>query len=211
VRSLELSPNTASTLRFYAAFLIVSRQFAKALETARRGQILDPTSMHINLLVASALYYGGQYERAAGLFRAMSEVEPRFPWARFMLAWTLIQLHRDEEALEALRQPSSRLLQETLWGHALMGHLEAKLGRPDAALRHLKAMEAETPHQAPSTATAILHLGLEDTAHTMEALEQGYAERHPFICYLHVDPFWNPIRDEPRFRNLMQRIGFPSG
>ncbi len=208
-RSLELSPNGTTALRYYAVYLIVAGRPESALLVARRAQALDPTSPPINLVVASALYYGREYERAAGLFRAMAEVGPRSTWFQFMFAWCLIQLHREQEALEFLRKFTARDGDRNPWKLALTGYLESKLGEREAALRRLNAISSSVaPPEPPPTARAILYLGLGDLERAMDALDQAYADRHPFICYLHVDPFWDPLRAEPRFRNLVQRIGF---
>jgi DNA-binding winged helix-turn-helix (wHTH) protein/tetratricopeptide (TPR) repeat protein len=209
LKSLELSPNAITALRYYSAYLIVIEDPHKALAIARRGQVLDPTSMPINLAVASALYYMKEYERAMGLLRAMAEVEPRFTWAQFMVGLSLIQLHREEEAVRHLRVINDRFGDGEPWTLSLLGYLEARHGNREKALRCFDVMASlESPPPPPAITNAILHLGLGDWERALDALEQAYADRHPFVCYLHVEPFWEPLGDEPRFRNLIQRIGF---
>ncbi len=209
LKSLELSPNATGALRYYSAHLIVTGDPQEALRIARRGQILDPTSMPINLAVASALYYLHEYERAAGLFRAMAELEPQFIWARFMVGQCLFRLRRVDEALRYVQETDDFFGSKEPWTLALLGYLQGRHGKREDALRCLDTVAStESPSPPPAIVSAILYQGLGDLERTLDALEQAYADRHPFVCYLHVDPFWDPLRDEPRFRSLIQRIGF---
>ncbi len=60
-------------------------------------------------------------------------------------------------------------------------------------------------------AQALVHVGLGETDSAFEALEKGFRDRDPQILYLGLDPTWEPLRSDPRYADLIDRIGLPRG
>jgi tetratricopeptide (TPR) repeat protein len=91
----------------------------------------------------------------------------------------------------------------------LLGHAYALAGRQADARKILAALERPTPRQsAPSFQIAQVYIGLGDHDRAMEWLEKAYAERSPWLSWLKVEPTVDPLRSDPRFKDLLRRIGF---
>jgi serine/threonine-protein kinase len=167
-----------------------------------------------NLAYGQALYFARRFDDAMLQFRACVELEPNDPWAHTYLA----KLHErkgqfDLAALEHQKDMrySGRELEEIAaysqaytaggWEVALkwtIDNLEAKAGREHG------------PAPSLSLAAAYAKLGEQDKA--FEWLEKAYERRNSSLPYLAVNPDFDPLRDDPRFDDLLRRIGLePSG
>ena len=92
-----------------------------------------------------------------------------------------------------------------------MGYALAKAGRQDEAREELnKIMAAARDRWVSPYSVALLYNGLNDREQSLAWLEKGVAERDPRMVFLLVEPKWNNLRADPRFRGLMQRVGFTS-
>jgi tetratricopeptide (TPR) repeat protein len=153
--------------------------------------------------------YGKRYDEALASFKQALEIDPRFLLAHRVSGLTLIRLGRVDEGLAALQRAraidpaSARALADS--GYAL-----AKAGRVPEA-RTLLAELREIARQRPVSPYdfAVVHAGLGETTLALEQLEKGYAEGATGVRWLKVEPIFDPLRSEPRFQELMRKIGLP--
>ena len=83
-------------------------------------------------------------------------------------------------------------------------------GAPEAARDLLRDMQAQASSTYVSpVARALVHVGLGESDAAFEALEQGYRDRDFQLFYLSLDPHWEPLRGDPRYADMMDRIGLP--
>jgi serine/threonine-protein kinase len=94
---------------------------------------------------------------------------------------------------------------------APIAYAHARLGRVAEARKILGEIEevAQTHYVAPPQ-LALIYLGLGDIEKTLALLDRGFDEKSFWMIYLKADPVYDPLRNYPRFKNLMNRLGFPS-
>jgi predicted Zn-dependent protease len=118
------------------------------------------------------------------------------------------QLSRPSDAIREFEQLSARAPMSL---HvAALGHAYAVDGHRQKAQQVLKRLQArsDTEYVSPFD-FATMYAGLGDRSRTLEWLEKAYQRRVPYMLYLAVDPHFDHFRGEPRFRDLVQRIGLP--
>ena len=93
---------------------------------------------------------------------------------------------------------------------ALLGYAHARLGERNQALRMLEQLEAASKERyTPAFCFAVVYAGLGEKDQAFTWLEKAYEERTSRLGYLKVEPLWDPLRSDPRFADLVRRIGLP--
>jgi predicted nucleic acid-binding protein len=93
---------------------------------------------------------------------------------------------------------------------ALLGYAHARLGERSEALRLLEQLEAASKERyTPAVSFAAVYAGLGEKDQAFAWLEKAYGERTSRLGYLKVEPLWDPLRSDPRFADLVRRIGLP--
>ena len=114
------------------------------------------------------------------------------------------------EALASLEEASR--LSESLNVHASLAHAQARFGQEARARDFLATLkERSRKSYVPSYYFALVYTGLGDAEDAFEWLERAYQERSTVLAYLRIDPRLAPLRSDPRYLELVRRIGFPSG
>jgi tetratricopeptide (TPR) repeat protein len=141
------------------------------------------------------------------IYRKLLEITPSFTYGYFLLALALTQERKYEEALAALQKVQN-------WGGArsgvlgLSGHIHAALGRDDEAREMLAALHGSASEGQPSGfPRAVIHVALGEAGPALDLLEQAHDQRDKQVRLLRVEPLLDPIRTEPRFHTLLERLG----
>lgn len=210
-RAIELNPNYAVAHQWYAYLLTALER--PASEPEREIAIamkLDPLSVPITIDHAYILHYYQRNEEALRAVQLALEMDPKYPPAYFWLGRIYTSEHRYEEADSALKNIGP--LRTWTPAMAVLGYLYAKTGRPDQAKTVLAEFEAlrNAGRYASAYAIAVIYAGLGDRERALSTLEAAYRERSHWLVWLNRDPRWDEIRDEPRFRDLVRRVGLPS-
>jgi TolB-like protein/DNA-binding winged helix-turn-helix (wHTH) protein/Tfp pilus assembly protein PilF len=206
-RSIELNPNYATAHLWYWAYLERMGRFDEAQREMKRTLELDPISLANNSYVGRSLYYAGQYDQAIAQYQKTLEMDPTFPLAQTLLGLAYVQQSRFKEAI-ALSEKTSTFPGGSPDAVACLGYAYAMSGnRPGATkiLKHL-AEQSKLRHVSPLS-SAIVYLGLGDKDNAFDWLEKAYALRSPDITTLKVDPIFKSVRSDPRFTDLLRRIG----
>ena len=206
-RAIELNPNYATAHNRYAQLLVSQERFDEATAAIRRAQELDPLSAMVNTAVAGPYFYARQYERAIAQYRNALELDPDFIPALFTMANALSQQGAFAEALAVSRRAVELSGRHPLIVAGLAGIL-ASAGRRDEALRELDAMLAGGGPVLPYS-LATVHARLGDAERALACLEQAYEERSTHLNDLNIDPEFDSLRPDPRFRDLVRRVGLP--
>jgi serine/threonine-protein kinase len=205
-RALELDPNLAHTHKLYAEHLSYVGRHEEAVAEARVARRLDPLSIVANGLLGTVLYRARRFEEAIAQLRQTIELDPNHPLAYLPLGLACSLAGRHAEALSALEK--GRVLSgDHAELVALVAYVSARAGRPESAeaLRRDLARRAQRQYVSPFVmAVADTGLGRGDAA--LGWLEKGYAERIWLMCLLKTEPIFDPLRDEPRFRELLVRM-----
>ena len=209
-RAIELNPSYATAHQWYA-YLLTAMERPQA-DTEREIVIakkLDPLSVPINTDQAYMLYYYGKADKALKAVRAALEMNPKFPLAYFWLGRIYTSQGRYPEAETALQ----KIGQLRTWTPAMaaLGFLYAKEGKRREAEGVLGEFAdlGRTGRYPSSYAVGIVHAGLGERERAFQALDAAYKERSHWLVWLKRDPRWNEIRSDPRFQDLVHRVGLP--
>jgi TolB-like protein/DNA-binding winged helix-turn-helix (wHTH) protein len=202
-RAIELNPNYPTAHQWYAESLALQGRFDEAFVEIERARQLDPLSLIIGSDYAVILYFSRQYDRAIEQFRSVLDREPNFPRAH-MVAYAYAQKGMYSEALHDI-EGWSRTGNDPQW--ALLAYVYGRAGqqvKARQALRNLQQLSQGEKSHAYSIAVA--YLGMGDNEKALTWLQESYAERTITIG-LRVDPTFDPLRSDPRFQELLHRMG----
>ena len=204
-RAIELDPNYATGHHWYAEHLAFQGRFAEAFAEMQRALQLDPLSLIMKTDRAVFLYYARQYDRSIEQFREVLEMDPDFVRAH-MIVFPILQSGRSDEALAELEDwKKSRY---GFWGSLLEAQVFGSTNRTAQAKRALEDLEqAAQRERVDPLVLAEGYLALKDYDRTVEYLNQAVAKHSPGLPSLKVDPIYDPLRSDPRFQAILQRIG----
>jgi serine/threonine protein kinase/tetratricopeptide (TPR) repeat protein len=209
--AIDLNPNYAIAHQWYAYLLTALER--RASEPEREIAIakkLDPLSVPINIDHAYILHYYQRNDEALRAVERALEMNRKYPPGYFWLGRIYTSEHRYNEAELALKNIGS--LRTWTPAMAVLGYLYARTGRAADARAVLAEFDAlgRAGRYASGYAIAVIHAGLGDSERALSALEAAYRERSHWLVWLKRDPRWDQIRELPRFRELVRRVGLPS-
>jgi TolB-like protein/Flp pilus assembly protein TadD len=209
-RAIELNPNYATAHQWYAeSGLVPLGQFDDAIAEARRALELDPLSLVINADLGTTLTSARRYDQAIEQLRKTAEMDPGFYYVHWTLGNALELKGRNEEAIAEYKKAIA--LNDDPLPPALLGHLYAKIGRKDEALAILRQLrelrESSKQRYVSPYNLALIHIGLDEKDEAIQLLEETYEERDGYnIAFLKVEPMLDPLRGDPRFEALVQKV-----
>ncbi len=204
-RAIELNPNYVTGHHWYAEHLMWRGRFAEALQESERARQLDPLSLIIATDNGAILYFSRQYDRAIEQLRYVLELDPHFPRAGIIRA-AYVQKGMYAEPLAGLAKQAPS--DAEVWDLAMLAYIYGRIGRQTEAKRALqKVLEAnrERPLDASYLAEAYIGVGNRDRALTW--LEWAATHQPNALTALKVDPVYDPLRDDSRFKDLLRRVG----
>jgi TolB-like protein/tetratricopeptide (TPR) repeat protein len=204
--ALELNPSSADTCAKYARYLVVVGRKRESIEMARRARMLDPLSPIGTYLEGVAYYTSGDYDRALEVAQAGLELQDF--WLYHMLAGAAhTQKGRFAEADAALRRAQA-IEPKNLFVRGAIGTNLAAWGKTQEARAVLAELERRSAHEyvAP-TLPAKLHFALGEPDRGFALLEKAYAERDQSLTFLKIDLDYKSVRSDPRYREMVSRLG----
>ena len=211
-RALALSPNYAEAHHWYAIYLANMGRHEEADEEARRAVELDPLSLLTNMTPAMNFYLARQYDEALAQLHKVLEMEPNFPAARSVLGSVLVQKGMYEEAIVEYKKvleliKGAAIAEASV--KALIGRAFAKSGKRSEAVKLLEEAAAAGP--ALSYLIAGIYAALGETDSAFEWLSKAYEQHDVQLVSVKVDPTLDPVRSDPRFADLAERVGLSTG
>jgi TolB-like protein len=205
-RALELSPNNAEAYSAFANWLASQGRTEEAVTSCRRGRELDPLAVSGSDL-AWKLFYAHRYDEAAQELHSVLAARPDNAFALWILGFTLIASHHPEEAVPVLEKGvSASERSPAITG--LLVHAYAQAGHRAKALRLLEELKRrKQTGYVPAAAFVTAYLGLGEYDQTFFWLEEAYKEQSNILQFLKVHPIFDPIRHDPRFADLLHRVG----
>ena len=209
-RSLELSPCYATANHWYAEYVMTMGRPIEAIAKMKASQELDPLSLIINVAIAWASYMARRYGDALEQLLRTVELDPNYPVTYWILGLLYRITGRYDLAIGAGERGVSLSGGSPLM-RAALAHTYGKAGRADDARRVLDELTefANCKHVAPHFFAGI-HIGLGDYDRAIEYLEKSYEEHSHWLIYLHIDPTMDELRGDPRFNDLLKRVGLPA-
>ena len=205
-RAIELNPNLAAAHTLYAEFLSQLGRFDEALSEIKLAQELDPLRTGLVGNEGSIYYLARRYDEAIAMKQIHVNAAPENPFAHLGLANALIAGGRSAEAIGAYE--TSIKLEETTSTLIFLGRAYALTGRRDDAIDTLNKLKATEKYVSPAE-LAILYTALGDKEKAFDSLEKAYNEHDVQLTLLRVDPAYDPLRDDPRFKPMLKRLNLP--
>ncbi len=206
-RSIQLNPKYATARQWHAYNLAAVGRFDEALAEIDRAHKLDPLSIVINNDMAEICYWAGHYERTIMLCRRAIDMDAEFVPAYFVLGFAYEATGRMEEAI-AVYQKAREISSDDPWVIGILGHALAAAGRRDEAgrlLDELKEMAKSKPFSPYNM--AVICAGLKDNDSAFEWLEMARLNRSSPMAFINIEPFFDELRADPRFADLLERMG----
>ncbi len=206
-RALELSASYVTAHQWFAEYLAALGRHAEALVEIKRAQQLDPLSVPVNRAVGWVLYYARRYDEAIEEFQKTLEMDPDFLGARLVLWWVYVAKGAYDEAIADIRKQMERPGSKTLY-KLMLGYASAASGKKEEARRILEELEpklAGADRLALLSAFLLTALDAKDRA--FEQLERAFQLRDPGLMFLRVAPWLDPLRSDPRYGSLVQKLG----
>ncbi len=205
-RALEINPNYAIAHNWYAIYLTARGRSDEAIAESRRALELDPLSANFSANLAEHYFYARQIDQAAAQYQKTIAMNPKLANPHAGLARVYELQRRFEASLAELNQAIA-LSKRSPKLIALLGHIYASAGRKDETLRLLRELERMPRGVEVSPADfALIYLGLDDKEQALTWLRKAAAEAEPALLYLKVDPAYDGLRSDRRFKDLLKRI-----
>ena len=208
-RAIELNPNYPEVHVWYSEFLIYfAGRWEEGMAEMERALELDPHNSFFQSLFGARFLVRRRYDDAIAQYQKVLRTDPNFPFAHRGL-WAAFELKRMyEEALAEARRffalrGDSEVAEALERGYTQGGYA----GAMRLAAEKLAARSKLTYVQPTRIARLYLSAGEKDRA--LDWLEKAYQERNSHLVYINVVPGWDPLRDDPRFQDLLRRLNFP--
>jgi tetratricopeptide (TPR) repeat protein len=206
-RAIVLNPSNADAYHRYTQLLSALGEHEKAIAAIQKAQQLDPLSPAVHTAAAANYYYADRYEDCMRAARRVLELQPGSWAASLFLGAGHSRLGHAAEAEKYLKEALASS-KENPFVLGSLGRHYARTGRKEEARKVLKELEsrARTEYVAASL-PAKLYFLLGEPGQGFTWMEKAFAERDQSLNFLKVDPDYEPVRKDPRFQRLLDRIG----
>jgi serine/threonine-protein kinase len=208
-RSIQLNPNYSYAHLFYSIFLAFNGRFAEGLIESKRSVELDPYSIPTVANMAYVNYFARRTDEAIASGRRAVAFDNTIPIARQRLGMAYEQKGMLPEAIAEFQ---AAVIQSNRVQLALtsLAHAYALSGNEGEARKILAELEERSKQQFVSSyLLATVHVALGEKRRALELLEDAYKQNSIDMVQAKTDPKLDPLRDEPRFQELLKKIGFP--
>ena len=205
-RALELKPNDASAHIGFSHWLLCEGRTEEAVKWAERGRELDPTDVS-GSNAGQILFYSHRYDESIRELRSVVAVRPNSASALWYLGFSLIANGQPEEAIPVLEKAVNASDRSPgVVGVLIRAYAHA--GRRNDALRLLDELRRRREKgYVPAGAFVNAYLGLGDREQVFVWLEHAYQEQSNILQFIKVHPYFDPVRNDPRFVDLIRRVG----
>ncbi|MFO1351050.1 MAG: tetratricopeptide repeat protein [Gammaproteobacteria bacterium] len=206
-RARALNPGYATAHHWYAWHLMVTGRTGEGIAELKKAESLDPLSLIISADLADALCIAHFYDESVQQSQKTIELDPHFAVAHYQLGQALEQQHKDAEAIAEFRKAIELSGGNTTF-ESNLANAYAVSGRKEEAMTIVKDLESRQGQNAATDANiALIYVGLGDNDRAMIWLNKAQQARfNPSIL---LRPVFDSLRSDPRFQDLLHRIGLP--
>ncbi len=209
-KSIALNPKNMDARHWYSLWLSAMGDFDEAMAQSDTIMTID-TNNQYRIGRGSLLYFARRNEELRDLMLEEVEANPEQAWGYDWLGMAYIELENFEKSLATYYKAFNLAdgLAEVGGG---LGHALGLAGEQEEAkkLADFYAETAASGRYVPAVQRAFIHIGLGEYDEAIALLEQAYNENSWFIIFMQVEPWLDPLRDDPRFQEIMDRMEFPS-
>ncbi len=203
-RALEINPSLAIAHYHYSWYLVLFDRMDEAIEEHKRAQEVDPLTPFHTAWLGGLYWYGGRYEEAIEETRKALELSPKSWSGLYVQGHTYADAGMYDEAIAVFQKAAALYPEELKYA---LGRAYALAGRRDEAMKILAELEEKeaAPFSAWGLAALYTALGKKDEAFRW----LNYEHHHAWFPWVRVDPQFFPLRDDPRFKDLLRRMNLP--
>ena len=205
-RALALNPSLATARRNYASFLTNMGRHDEAITEATRARELDPLNPLAGTVIGYRLVWARRYDKAIDVLKG--ELDRKLSLTQTVLGYAYAAKGMHKEAIAAYRLAIERG-GDTPSNQIYLGAAHANAGDRQQAQAILKQLEAGETYVSPGE-LAILYIALGEREQAFKSLERAFAARDLQLQFLGVDPAFDRLRSDPRFAELLRRVGLPA-
>jgi eukaryotic-like serine/threonine-protein kinase len=211
-RAVELNPNYGVGHYWYGVYLGAMGRKAEAIAENQRARALEPFSIMINAYLGMLMLGTGQYDQAVQLVRQALELDPNFAQAHYFLGRNYAAIKRYDEAIAAFQRALelSGISGGQLQSLAGLGWVYGVTDKRDEAQKVLDQFrELSSRRYVSASRIAQVYAGMREKDQAFAWLQKACEERSEELVFLNVLHFWNPVREDPRFQEVLSRVGLP--
>ncbi len=206
-RALELAPNLARAQLYYGLHLVEEGQTEEAIAAITRARDLDPLTPFIGSTLAWIHYLARRNDEAITQLQKMIQMDPNYFVTRYTLGQAYEQKGNYEQAIVEFNE-AQRLDPESWVPLAFLAHTYAVKGNRGEAQRRLEELKfnAQKKH-IDSYIIGLVHAALGEKDQAFEWIEKAFRAKSEDLLFIKVDPKADILRSDPRFANLLHRLG----
>jgi TolB-like protein/DNA-binding winged helix-turn-helix (wHTH) protein/Flp pilus assembly protein TadD len=210
LRALALSPGYATAHHWYGGFLAFMNRQDEALEQYQLAMKLDPLSPVINMEAALPYYYRGQSDEAIRRLREALKIDPTFGTTHGQIGWILEENGDYQGALQEFRKAKKCGLSDAPWIAQGMAWVYARSGDKKQARTYLSQFQSLAKRPGQSAAyVASLFFVLGERNRAIQWYQRSYRQHDSDLIGIGIAPPIAALRDDPRFQELIRRVGLP--
>jgi len=207
-RAIELNPNYASARHWYGRFLALNGRREESIVQFKRGAELDPLSPFIVLDSNFVDFFQGEYDLAIQKINRAIELNDDFWFAYWVRGWAY--QGKGDVAAAVADYKKAQSAGGGVVPEAFLAQAYAALGKLNEARKILNSLlEQRKQRYVGAPSIAAIYAGLGDQEQCFSWLEKGYDERDDGMLWIKFDPRFNEVRKDPRFKDVLNRVGLP--
>jgi TolB-like protein/DNA-binding winged helix-turn-helix (wHTH) protein/Tfp pilus assembly protein PilF len=208
--AIELNPSLATAHQGYSMFLAAMGRLPESMAEIERARQLDPLSLIINADIGTVLYYSRHHDQAIAQCRKTLDLDPRFGPLHWQLSYAYQAKGMYGQAVDEWLEARRLMFGDSAWYPALRQAFTTSgwRGYQKKRLEAMRDLRSREGGGAGIIADAYIQLGKTDAA--FDWLDRSIEERSWHVVFLKVNPVYDPLRQDPRFKELLRRIGLPS-
>jgi DNA-binding winged helix-turn-helix (wHTH) protein/TolB-like protein/Flp pilus assembly protein TadD len=207
-RSIELNPNYPLAHTWYALELAAMGRLDESLSHIQRALRLDESSPSINTELGRVYYWRHEYDLAIAAYQQAIKLDPQFSRAHARLGIAYAGQGHFSTAVREFKK-ARELSGPDPYLDGLIGFAQASSGNVNVARTLLHDLRERSKHEyVPAFSMAIICIGLKNREEAFDWLAKAYQDRSTYMVWLKTDPLFDPLRSDPRFNPLMNRMGF---
>jgi eukaryotic-like serine/threonine-protein kinase len=212
-RAIELNPGSAISHQRYSEYLYARARFDESIAEGFRAQELDPLSPFAVAQLAFDYMIARRFDEAISQFQKALDLDPNSSWIHSGLASAYAANRKYAQAIsefDKIAEQDKTVTAENQWVVSSLGYVYAVSGRRADALRTADELKDLSSHAyVDSYLIAEIYAVLGEKNMALQWLGRGYEEHSSNMVYLAIDPPWDGMRSDPRFADLLSRIGLP--
>ena len=205
-KAIKLNPKYATVHHWYAFKLAAMGRHDDAVAEMKLARELDPLALIINAEVGWAYYFARRYDKAIEQYQKTLEMDPGFAVTYMFFGLAYTQQDRFAEAISEL-QRGVELSGGSLIAKAILGHAYGRAGDRKAAEKMIAELTKSATGYTSAYNVALIYAGLAETDNALSWLARAVEQHDLFLAWMNVEPMFDSVRAEPRFAEMVKRIG----